>query len=162
LRAFRESRDITNWEARFRHLAAIAESLAKQNRTERLRGNELREKIAKISSHGWQLYENYGSSVLSPPGLQPHQYRLIRKRYLDIGWGDEDEAKEIIKDLWDNVRNPLAHSVNTAKSLNRDLEKDMTNMERVILTMINGIFAAYEVAEFHPGASIHDILLENL
>lgn len=160
LRAFRESRDITNWEARFRHLAAIAESLAKQNKTERLRGNELREKIAKISSHGWQLYENYGFSALNPPGLQPHQYHLIRKRYLDIGWENEDEAKEIIKDLWDNVRNPLAHTVDTAKSLNRDLEKDMTNMERVIITMINGIFAAYEVAEFYPGASIHDILLE--
>lgn len=161
LRAFRESRDITNWEARFRHLAAIAESLAKQTRTERLRGGELREKIAKISAHGWKLYENYGSSVVNPPSLQPHQYRLISRRYHDIGWEDKDEAQEIIKDLWDNVRNPLAHTVDTAKSLNRNLEKDMINMERVIVTMINGIFAAYEVEGFYPGASIHDILLEN-
>jgi hypothetical protein len=39
--------------------------------------------------------------------------------------------------------------------------KDMINIERVIITMINGIFAAYEVEEFYPGTTIYDILLEN-
>jgi hypothetical protein len=161
LYAFRESRDIISWEARFRHLTAIAESLAKQNRTERLRGNDLRERIAKISAQGWELYKNYGSSALTPSGLQNHQYRLIRQRYDEIGWEDENEAKEVIKDLWDNVRNPLAHTIDTVKSLNRDFVKDMINIERVIITMINGIFAAYEVEEFYPGTTIYDILLEN-
>jgi len=37
----------------------------------------------------------------------------------------------------------------------------MINMERIIVTMINGICAAYEVEEFYNGASIHDILLRD-
>jgi len=114
LRAFRESRDITNWEARFRHLAPMAESLAKKSLTERLQGEELRKRISRISSHGWELYTNYNSSILLPPRGQS---RLISKRYDEIGWKDEDEAKRTVKDLWDNVRNPLAHTITTAKSL---------------------------------------------
>ncbi|MEH2097737.1 hypothetical protein [Nostoc sp.] len=160
LRAFRESRDISNWEARFRHLAAIAESLARKYDKERLQGKQLRERIAKISTHGWELYEHYGSSVLTPSGLQREQYKLIRKRYQEIGWNDEDEAKDIIEDLWDNVRNSLAHTVNTVTSLQRDPLKDMVNMERVIVTMINGIHTAYQVQEFYVG-SIYDILIDN-
>ncbi len=158
LRTFRESRDICNWEARFRHLAVIAESLAKKEQKEHLRGNELRERIAKISTHGWNLYKHYNSSVLCPPGLEIKQYQLINKRYKYMGWNDEDEATEIIKDLWDNVRNPLSHTVNTVTSLKRDPIKDMVNMERVIVTMINGICTAYEVEEFYVG-SVYDILL---
>ncbi|MBD2176799.1 hypothetical protein H6F42_07710 [Pseudanabaena sp. FACHB-1998] len=158
LRAFRESRDITSWEARFRHLATMAESLAKQNQTERLAGDKLRKIIGRISTHGWELYKNYNSSVLLPPR---GQYHLISKRYDEIGWKDENEAQKIVKDLWDNVRNPLAHTITTAKSLNRDLVKDMINMEKIIMTMINGICAAYEVEDLYSGSSIHDILLNN-
>lgn len=161
LRTFRESRDISSWEARFRHLAAIAESLAKQNPEEGLRGKELRDRIAKISAHGWEVYQHYSSSVLTPPGLQPEQYSLIWCRYNEMGWDDEEEAKEIIKDLWDNVRNPLAHTINTIGSLGRNPIKDMINMERVIVTMLNGLYAAYEVEEFYPDSSIYEILLEN-
>lgn len=158
LRAFRESRDITNWEARFRHLAVIAESLAKKEETERLRGNELRERIAKITTNGWEIYTNYNSSVLSPPGLQGGQYRLINKRYKEMGQKNEDDAQEIIKDLWDNVRNPLSHTINTVTSLKRDQIKDLVNIEKVIVTMINGICTAYEVDEFYD-SSAYDILL---
>jgi len=159
LRAFRESRDIPNWEARFRHLAVIAESLAKKEETEHLRGNELRERIAKIASNGWEIYKSYNSSVLSPPGLQARQYRLINKRYKEMGWKNKNEAQKIIKDLWDNVRNPLSHTVNTVTSLKRNPIEDMVNIEKIIVTMINGICTAYEVEEFY-GSSAYDIILD--
>ena len=160
LRAFRESRDIPTWEARFRHLAAIAESLAKTNNEERLKGDELRERIAKIVTNGWNIYSDYGSSVLTPPNLPKEQYLLIRKRYEEMGWSTRCEAKGVIKDLWDNVRNCLSHSVNTVGSLKRDPAKDMINMEKIIVTLINGIYAAYEVEELY-NKTLYEILLSN-
>jgi hypothetical protein len=54
LRTFRESRDIQSLEARFRHLAAIAEDLAKRDRGEWLRGKKLREHIAQIAENAWR------------------------------------------------------------------------------------------------------------
>lgn len=161
LRAFRESRDIQSPEAKFRHIAAIAEDLAKKNPSERrLSGDPLRERITKVSYNGWNLYVNYNSSAINPPHLPPPQHRIMRKRHQEMGWTDEDEAKNIIKDLWDNVRNPLAHTVNTFASLHRDPIKDLTNIERVIVTMINGIYVAYEVEGLHE-LPPYDILLGN-
>lgn len=78
-----------------------------------------------------------------------------------MGWHDKEEAIEIVKDLWDNVRNPLTHTINTVTLLKRDAAKDMVNMERVIVTMLNGIYTAYDVEEFYAGSSIYEILLES-
>lgn len=56
LRAFRESRELQSWEARFRHLATIAESLAKPTEGDRLQGEKLRKQIAEIASAEWEWW----------------------------------------------------------------------------------------------------------
>ena len=54
LRAFRESRDIPSAEARFLRLASIAEHLARGKSGERLKGPNLRSRIAEIAGRGWR------------------------------------------------------------------------------------------------------------
>jgi hypothetical protein len=159
LRAFRESRELSTPEARFRHLATIVETLAKKYPDERIKGRELRERIAKISTKGWSLYKNFNTSGMTT-NLSPEQYGLIWKRYDEMGWSDPEEARIIIMDLWDNVRNPLSHEVSTFSSLNRNAVKDLAQIERVIITMINGLHAAWEVQEFYE-KPIYDIILDD-
>jgi hypothetical protein len=53
LRAFRESRDIQDLEARFLRLASLAEHLAKDDSATYLQGDKLRKRIAKIAQSGW-------------------------------------------------------------------------------------------------------------
>jgi len=160
LKPFRESRDIQSPEARFRHLAAIAEDLAKIEEDERVSGNELRDRIAKISSRGWALYENINNSHYLGVSMSRESHKLIDQRYKDMGWEDEKEARAIINDLWSNVRNPLSHSLETFQTLERDSIKDIANLEKVVVTMINGWYAAYEVEEFHD-VPLHEILLSD-
>jgi hypothetical protein len=158
MRAFRESRELPYVEARFRQLATIAETLAKKYPNERIDGKELRERIAKISTAGWDLYKNYNTSRMTTH-LSPDQYKLIWQRYDEVGWSEIEEALRIITDLWSNVRNPLSHNVSQFSTLNRDAVKDLRNMERVIITMINGLYAAWEVQEFYE-KPIYEILLD--
>ena len=159
LKHFRESRDIQSPEARFRHLAAIAEDLAKIDENERISGNELRNRIAKISSRGWELYKSINNSHPRMLSMSKRSYQLIAQRYKDLGWADEQEAMLVIKDLWSNVRNPLSHSLETFQTLERDTSKDLANMEKVVITMINGWYAADEVKELYDKPA-HEILLD--
>jgi hypothetical protein len=53
LRAFRETRDIPIPEARFKHLVAIAEDLARKNGEKRLQGIDLRNRIATMADASW-------------------------------------------------------------------------------------------------------------
>lgn len=159
IRAFRESREIPSPEARFRQLAAIAEDLAKIQEGEKVRGAELRDRISKIASNGWSLYEQYNETLLGTSLLNRENSQLLRRRYKEIGWEDQEVAWKTVKDLWDNVRNPLSHSLDTFESLNRDANEDIANAERVVVTMINGWYAAYEVEELFK-KPIHAILLD--
>lgn len=158
LKAFRESRDIQSPEARFRHLAAIAEDLAKVEEDERVSGKELRDRIAKIASRGWSLYESIIRRHPRSFSLNAENSKLLKQRYKDLGWGDEKEAITIIKDLWSNVRNPLSHSLETFETLERDSVKDIANLEKVIVTMVNGWYAAYEMEDLYEKPA-HAILL---
>ena len=159
LRAFRESREMQNWEARFRHLTSIAESLAHKTPQERLQGRDLRDRIAQIATTGWEIYTSYTLSAL-PPQLDKEGQQQIHKRHDEMGWTTEDAARNVVKDLWTNVRNKFSHTDETFSSLKRDPVKDTKDLERVLITMINGICAAYEVEEFYEG-SIYDILLNS-
>jgi hypothetical protein len=159
LRAFRESRDIQSPEARFRQLAAITESLANKTPDERLKGFELRKRIAKISSSGWRIYTKYNNSVFGALNLLPSQHKLINKRYSEIGWQHDNQAEVVVKELWDRVRNPLSHTVNTFAYLGRNPGDDLENMERIVVTMINGLHTAYELEDLY-GKSLFDILLD--
>jgi len=52
LRSFRKSREMPTAEARFLELTKIAEHLAKRDKTERLQGRSLRERIARMAGKG--------------------------------------------------------------------------------------------------------------
>jgi hypothetical protein len=146
VKSFRQSRDISSPEARFRQLAAIAEDLAKFKDDDRVFGQELRTRITKISSHGWLIYQNYNDAVIGRR-LIGRNSELLQIRYQEIGWDDEDTARKTIKDLWDNVRNPFSHSLETFETLERDADQDIANAERVVVTMINGWYTANEIQE---------------
>ena len=159
VRAFRESRDIPQPEARFRQLTAIAEDLAKIEIDERIAGRELRERIAKISSRGWMLYEQFNNSTRGHL-LKGKNAQISSQRYREIGWDDEQTAKKTIKDLWDNVRNPFSHSLETFETLERDADQDIANAEKIVVSMINGWYAAYAVQDMFD-KPIHVILLDD-
>ncbi len=158
VKSFRQSRDIQSPEARFRQLAAIAEELAKFKEEERVSGPVLRNRIAKISSTGWSIYEHYNDSVLGSIPVGKNS-QLLRDRYREIGWENDEDAQRIIKELWDNVRNPFSHSLETFESLERDENKDIANAERIVVTMINGWYAAYQVEELYD-KPIEKILMD--
>jgi hypothetical protein len=159
VRAFRESRDIPLPEARFRQLTVIAEDLAKIEIDKRIAGRELRERIAKISSRGWMLYEQFNNSTRGHL-LKGKNAQISSQRYREIGWDDEQTAQKTIKDLWDNVRNPFSHSLETFETLERDANQDIANAEKIVVSMINGWYAAYE-AEDTFDKPIHAILLDD-
>ncbi len=120
LRAFRESRDIAVMEARFKHLAAIAESLAKKTPEESINQNELRDRISKIAT---------------------------RDRMMSI---DPAQVLDSITDLWKNVRNPLSHETQTFSSLGRDANADLRQIELIVVSMIRAVVIAWRMEEFTP------------
>ncbi len=158
LKQFRESREFQVPEARFRHLVSIAEDLAKIGAKKRLVGDDLRNRIAKISSNGWKLYMAVNNNHPRILNMSKRSYELIEQRYAEIGWESQTAAQMIVKDLWSNVRNPLTHTLETFQTLGRDTTKDLMNLEKVIVTMVNGLYAAYEVEESYEKPA-HEILL---
>ena len=125
LRAFRESREIQSSEARFLRLGSLAEHLAKKDEVDHFKGQELRNRIARIASKGW----NKKSDIL-----------------------------HIVKDLWDNARNPLTHSVETFSSIKRDPTLDIPNIELIVINMIQAVVIAWRNEQF--GIAAYDSLLE--
>lgn len=162
MRAFRESREMQSWEARFRHLAAIVEDLVKENpedAKEWWKGNAIRNRIAKMATNGWKLFVDYGSSALTPQNLSPEGFRAIRQRQEEMGWSNPSEAGTVVDDLWTNVRNPFSHSMGTFLSLKRDPVQDVMNLERIVITIVNGLYAAYQVEDLYDNRSVYDILI---
>jgi hypothetical protein len=154
LRAFRESRELQSWEARFRHLGALAEGLAKKDKSERLFGKELRDRMAHVASRGWytELSGNSSSDILPKP---THSASL---KHLE--WNTKDDVLKVVEDLWDNVRNPLTHSAATFTSLGRDPKQDVLNIERIVVAMIHALVNAWRLELFHDDKSAYDLLLE--
>lgn len=105
------------------------------------------------------LYEQFNNSTRGHL-LKGKSSQLSSQRYREIGWDDEQTAQKTIKDLWDNVRNPFSHSLETFKTLERDADRDIANAEKIVVTMINGWYAAYEVQDMFD-KPIHAILLDD-
>jgi hypothetical protein len=132
LKVFRESRELQSWEARFRHLATIAESLAKRNEGEHMHGHALRRAIAKIGESQWG---NGRANQFSP-----------------------SDILDVVKDLWDNVRNPITHELTDAASLLRDPKADLFHMEHLVVSMLRAIVLSWRLEEF-TGQTAHEMLL---
>ena len=156
LRALRITRDIPNLEARFRVLAPIAEYLAKRDADERLQGDDLRFRIARLAYSG-----------------QNHYGLVFDKRYANR-WESEAAALAVVRDLWKNVRNSLSHSVeevwgtdehllpSPAEAIGgprRDPLRDMSNMERIVINMIHEVLFGWVCEEINGPGSAYEFLL---
>lgn len=132
LRVFRDTRDITNFEARFRVLAALAEALAKERPDEKLSGDLLRTRLAERGVGGHQQNGLWDDAT-----------------YEDF-WEDEEELRAVVVDLWHNVRNKLAHNIDDVWDLDgrllgspgevlgqtsRDPIRDIQTMEGLVISM---------------------------
>ncbi len=152
LHTFRESRESQSWEARFRQLAVIAEDLARTTDAERLSGNALRTRIAQIVFNGWyfDLDPNSKKRILPPPDPPQAEH---------FDWDSEQEVRGIVSELWDAVRNRLSHTMTTFTSMQRDPERDLVNMERIVISMFNAIIFAWWQEQFYDNRTAYDILL---
>jgi len=89
--------------------------------------------------------------------LQGSNLRDRIAQIAQMGWDSKDDTLDVAKDLWGSVRNPLAHSLATFASLNRDPATDILNIERIVVNMIEAVVIAWRNEEFDIDA--YDYLL---
>jgi hypothetical protein len=127
--------------------------LAKRDESDQLRGSKLRERIAHIAAQGW--YTELGRDL---------DFRVLPKPSHVVGYLEhvelDNDVFDVVKDLWDNVRNPLAHSTATFFSLDRDPQEDMLSMERIVVAMMHAWVSAWRLEDFTEEKSAYDLLLE--
>ncbi len=119
LKAFRESRELQSWEARLRHLFTIAESLAKATPEQHLHGPALRQAVAEVASTCW-----------------------------DDGFRDQHsfpDVLDVVRDLWDNVRNAITHQLTNPVALRRDPQEDLYHMEHLVVSMLRSIVCHWQM-----------------
>ncbi len=68
--------------------------------------------------------------------------------FLTVHGGTRNDFLKLTSDLWDNVRNPLTHSVTSFTSLGRDPALDLTQMEEVVIQMVRAVTTAWRNEQF--------------
>lgn len=68
-------------------------------------------------------------------------------------------SNAVVCDLWDNVRNKLAHGNPTIASLGRDPVADCRNLEALVMNLVDAIVTAWRHEDFFPNRDAYDILL---
>jgi hypothetical protein len=118
----------------FQGLCAFRESRDIQNLEARfLRLASLAEHLAKKDSTEY---------------LKGSKLRTRIAQIAQFGWNEKTDVLSITTQLWDHVRNPLTHSVETFASIGRDPEQDIPNMERIVIDMLQAIVIAWRDEQF--------------
>ncbi|MGA2712147.1 MAG: hypothetical protein ABSG41_03495 [Bryobacteraceae bacterium] len=81
--------------------------------------------------------------------LQGTELRNRVASMADRGWQKEGDILAATKDLWDNARNPLAHSANTFAMIGRDSSRDIATLEMTVIKMIQSAVLDWRDEEFH-------------
>ncbi len=80
-----------------------------------------------------------------------YQGRILRERIAKIAqsgrYSDEDILSTTI-DLWDNVRNPLTHSVESFAEIGRVAEEEIARLEKLVINMLQAVTTAWKLEEF--------------
>lgn len=106
-------------------------------------------RLAAIAEH---LAKRNSDERLKGPKLRDRIAHIAQ-----MGWHSKDDILNVATDLWDNVRNPFTHSVETFTSLGRDSTTDILNAERIVVNMIQAVVMAWRTQEFDTDA--YDYLL---
>jgi len=80
--------------------------------------------------------------------LQGTELRNRVASMADRGWQKEGDPLAATNDLWDNARNPLAHSANTFAMIGRDSDRDIEMVEMIVIIMIQSAVLDWRDEEF--------------
>ncbi len=61
--------------------------------------------------------------------------------------------RSTVKELWDQVRNPLTHTAQSFASIGRDAKQDIATMEKLTFNMIKGTVLNWRTEDFINDAS---------
>jgi hypothetical protein len=89
--------------------------------------------------------------------LSGERLRDYIAKIAENGWRAVDDVRAVTRDLWDNARNPLTHSVETFASIGRDANLDIDNMELIVVNMVEAVVIAWRNERF--GIDAYDSLL---
>lgn len=125
MRSFRESREVQSLEGRFRQLMPLIEDLANRHENEKLKGNQLRRRIAQVA--WYSLNDDWDKE-------------------LPLRWGRWNKVTELeteVERLWSKVRNSLSHTCRVVSNFTTDPAKDLVTMEVIAISMIRAMGRAY-------------------
>jgi hypothetical protein len=78
--------------------------------------------------------------------------RELRKAIAEVASSntldDTDIPESTVKELWDQVRNPLTHTAQNFASIGRDAKQDIATIEKLAFNMIKGTVLNWRIEEF--------------
>jgi hypothetical protein len=77
-----------------------------------------------------------------------HKLRYPIAKIAQSGWDSKSDINDVVNDLWTHTRNQLTHSVETFASIGRDPIQDISNMETIVINMLQAIVIAWCNEEF--------------